>query len=156
MDTVNAWIGALLGGFAIVAAVAGAMRWMLHIGLKQVQIIVDKTVDAAMAGQDGRFTGIEQRFDQIDRRFDGIDQRFDGIDRRLDGIDQRFDGIDRRLDGIDQRFDGIDRRLDGIDADIQRLDTKVDHLAEVVDLRMRPLEVDMGLLKQHLLGTPAA
>ncbi len=43
----------------------------------------------------------------------------------------------------------LEARLDG-------LETKVDHLAEVVDLRIRPLESDMALIKQHLLGSPAA
>jgi|GEM_PF-4391232 len=57
----------------------------------------------------------------MDKRFDSIDKRFDGIDLRLDGMDKRFDGIDLRLDGMDKRFDGIDLRLDGMDKDIKDL-----------------------------------
>ncbi|KAA1421871.1 hypothetical protein F0U44_06280 [Nocardioides humilatus] len=51
----------------------------------------------------------------------------------------------------------LDARIDAkLDAKLSPLESKVDHIAEVVDLRLRPLEEDMRLVKQHLLGTPAA
>ena len=136
MDTVNAWIGLALGVIGVLAGVGAMLRWAAGWLLRGLDIRIDT-----------KLATFETKLDAT------LDAAFD---IKLSPIHRRLDGIDTRLDGIDTRLDGIDTRLDGIDGRIDRLDAKVDHIAEVVDLRLRPLEADMALVKQHLLGTPAA
>jgi len=40
--------------------------------------------------------------------------------------------------------------------DEQRLEAKIDGLREVTDVRLSALEADMQLVKQRIIGTPAA
>jgi uncharacterized protein YlxW (UPF0749 family) len=55
-----------------------------------------------------------------------------------------------------QQITQLSTRIDHLDTRIDHLDTRIDHLSEVVDLRLRPLESDMTLIKHHLLGASAA
>lgn len=65
--------------------------------------------------------------------------------------------LDSRIDAkLSAGLNPINRRLDALDVKIDRVEERVDHVAVVVDLRLRPIEADMALVKQRLLGTPAA
>ncbi|WP_460786970.1 hypothetical protein [Nocardioides maradonensis] len=65
--------------------------------------------------------------------------------------------IDRRIgDHLLPLQVRIDGRIDALSTRMDAFETKLDHVAEVVDLRLKPLEEDMALVKRHLLGLPAA
>lgn len=57
--------------------------------------------------------------------------------------------IEAQEQSLQARIDHLDRRMDDFDV-------KLDHVSKVLDLRLRPLEQDMALIKRHLLGSPAA
>lgn len=131
MDVVNLWLSTILAACGVVAAVAALLRWWVGALVDQLDDRIRTTVEVV----------VDETFD---RKFD---------EKFSKGFDEKFGGavqpIYQRLDGIDARLAGIDRRLDGID-------TRIDHVSQVLDLRIRPIEADMALVKQRLLGTPAA
>ena len=158
MDTVNTWLSAILAACGVIAAVAAMLRVSFRTMLNHLDDRIGVTVEAA----------VERTFDEkFDKAFDRkFDEKFDeAFDRKFDekfskGFDEKFgvavQPIYQRLDGIDTRLAGIDKRLAGIDTRLDGIDTRIDHVTQVLDLRIRPIEADMSLVKQRLLGTPAA
>jgi hypothetical protein len=83
-----------------------------------------------------------------------LDSRIDArIATHLGPTNDRIDATDAR---IEEQGRSLSERIDALSARMDAFDTKLDHVAEVVDLRLKPLEEDMALVKRHLLGSPAA
>lgn len=53
--------------------------------------------------------------ERLEERFDGIDRRFDEVDRRLDEADERNR---ERFEGVNRRIDGVDKRIDGVEVQL--------------------------------------
>lgn len=115
-------------------------------------IAVAVGVITVLAGMAAMFRSTIRALDgRIDVRLGaGLDARLPPMEAR---IDARIDGLSDRLDG---RIDGLSDRIDRLSTRMGGFDIKLDHLAEVVDLRLKPLEQDMDLIKRHILGLPAA
>ena len=80
----------------------------------------------------------------MEGKFDGIDRKFDAIEGRFDGIDGKFDAIDRRFEGVDIKFDGIYKRLDNIDCNLQEVNDKLDsHFEEIGELKVEVTKIHM-------------
>ena len=76
-----------------------------------------------------------------------------GLVRKIDDtvaaqVGPRFAQIDRRFEQIDRRFEQMDARFD-------HLESKMDHGFAMTEVRLKHLEGDMVLVKQHLLGNAA-
>ena len=126
MDGVRDWVEVLVGFMAIAAAVLGGFRWAAVYLKTQLGEMIDVKLD-----------------EKLDAKLDEkVMPRFEAIDRRFDAMDARFEAIDARFDAMDRRFDAMDVRADAFEA--------------TTDLRLKSLESDVHLIKQHLLAGVAA
>ena len=89
-----------------------------------------------------------ERLDAFERRMD------EKMDARLGVLDSKMESGHARLEAkIEATRDSLDVKIDGVE---ERLTTRIDALADVTDHRLTALETDMTIIKQHLLGRPAA
>jgi len=69
-------------------------------------------------------------------------------------MDVRAESLEARLT---DRMDGLETRLtDRMDGLETRLTDRIDGVREITDVRLKALESDMTIIKQHLLGTTSA
>ncbi|MCL2613617.1 MAG: hypothetical protein FWD95_10360 [Nocardioidaceae bacterium] len=121
-------MGTAVGIAVGVIAIIGAIVAAARWIVGRIEHGLVRKIDDTVAAQVGpRFAQIDRRFEQIDRRFEQIDRRFEQIDRRFEQMDARFD----------------------------HLESKMDHGFAMTEVRLKHLEGDMVLVKQHLLGNAA-
>lgn len=66
-----------------------------------------------------RLTGIDKRFEQVDRRFaelkEDVNNRFDYVDKRFselrEDMNKRFEQVDKRFEQVDKRFEQVNKRF---------------------------------------------
>ena len=84
----------------------------------------------------------------------GMDERFDGIDRRLDAMDLRFDEIDHRLDAMDLRFDEMEHNFNDLKQTVHNMGV---HLENLTDKSIRILaENHSAIIDKLNQAIPAA
>lgn len=88
----------------------------------------------------------------IDRSLDAkLDARLDA--KLAEQVTPRFDALETRVGGLERKVDALDTKMDGVE---ERLTARIDAVEKVTDVRLKALEADMHLVKQHLLGNPSA
>ena len=125
MDSVNEWVGLLLGVVGVLTGVGAMLRWTSASMLRTLDARIEATLESKLESKLGSM------------------------------FDAKLAPILHRLDALEARVAALETRADRLEAKVVALDVKVGHIAEVLDLRLRPVESDMRLVKQHLLGTPA-
>jgi hypothetical protein len=126
MGGVSVWLGLLVNLVTVVGALAGWGAWIIRS--------LDRRFDLRMEARIGALETHQT-------------QRADGLDRRLGGLETKLTG----------RIDVVETKLtDRIDVVETKLTDRIDGLREVTDVRLRALESDMTIIKQHLLGTTSA
>ncbi|MDD3553672.1 MAG: hypothetical protein PHC35_04035 [Deltaproteobacteria bacterium] len=81
------------------------------------QRISDREIIEGLAELKAGQKALNQRLDdmqiQMDKRLEAVDKRLDGMDKRLDGMDKRLDGMQVQMD---KRLESVDKRLDMLQA----------------------------------------
>jgi hypothetical protein len=168
---------------ALIAVVTGAfsLGWRaMSASFRRLEVRIDAVASASTTGLQYVATELGSRIDGLDKKVDSLgarlDDKIDSLDKKVDSLgtrlDDKIDSLGTRLDDkidslgtrLDDKIDGLDKKVDGLGTRLdEKIDLKVDGLAAImearfdtVDHRLGSLESDMTLVKQHLLGRPAA
>jgi predicted nuclease with TOPRIM domain len=87
------------------------------LAVEVAQRISDREIIEGLAELKAGQKALNQRLDdmqiQMDKRLEAVDKRLDGMDKRLDGMDKRLDGMQVQMD---KRLESVDKRLDMLQA----------------------------------------
>jgi hypothetical protein len=136
MDNVKDSVDLLVAVVALIAALAGFSRWIVHSLDARIESALEDKLEVKLEDKLGE--KMTPRFDAVGQRFDAMDQRFEAVDKRFDAVDQRFEAVDKRFDAMDQRLGRLEQQLETFET--------------VTDIRLKALEGDVHLIKDHLLG----
>lgn len=90
---------------------------------------VDKSVEAANAQNDARFTKASSDVrdvqaelsvtkTELGAKVDGVKAQVDSVKTEMvakfDGVNAQFDGVNAKFDGVNAQLDGVNKKLDGI------------------------------------------
>ena len=133
MAGVDVWFGVVVNAVAVIGALAATMTWLIRR--------LDVRIDSRIASSESR----------LGQRIDGVEAK---LAQRIDGLESRIDNVEARLG---ERIEGVESSLSAkVESAEARLSQKIDGLREVTDVRLRALETDTTIIKQHLLGQTAA
>ncbi len=92
-------------------------------------------------------------FERLSERIDNLEKRVDRLERRLlDRIGRLEIRVDRLEESVSERLSALEKRLtERIDTVENRLIERMDTKFETVGFRFSPSEIDMALIKAHLI-----
>jgi len=61
---------------------------------------------------DGKFTGVNDRFELVDGKFEKVNERFDKIDARIDQLVVAIDKLAKAVEDLRQEYSAIGAMLD--------------------------------------------
>ena len=68
---------------------------------------MDKDYSELIKYLDGKFTGVNNRFELVDEKFEKINERFDKIDARIDQLVTVIDKLAKAVEDLRQEYSAI-------------------------------------------------
>lgn len=115
-----------------------------------------------LTGMDGRFDHLEKRIDQLDLRMDRIETRMDHMETRMDHLEEKQDLMQTQLNetsrilkDVHSRQEAADAKLtlssdvDSLHGYVKKIDTKVDLNQKSMDKMLENQAAIFEMLGEH-------